>query len=120
VVVMQSVGFSQSAGRVKRTSADRAGLAQALAAYVYGVAITDVRASTRGKSKVALARQVAMYLCHAVFRLDAKELAETFGRDDSTTRYALRQITDMRNDAEFDRTIIYLESMLRQAAGDAA
>jgi chromosomal replication initiation ATPase DnaA len=117
---MQRVGISLSAGRAARTSADCAGLAQALAAYVYGVAITDVRASGRGKSKVALARQVAMYLCHTVFRLDVKELAKTFCRDDSTARHALQQVADMRHDAEFDRTIVYLESMLRQTAGEAA
>jgi chromosomal replication initiation ATPase DnaA len=103
-----------------RTPADRAGLAQALAAYAYGVGIADVRASTRGKSKVALARQVAIYLCHRVFLLDAKDLANTFARDDSTVRYALRQIGDMRADAEFDRTIRYLEAMLRRTAEDAA
>jgi chromosomal replication initiation ATPase DnaA len=61
-----------------------------------------------------------MYLCHTVFRLDVKELARTFGRDDSTARYALQQVADMRHDAEFDRTIVYLESMLRQTARDAA
>lgn len=117
---MQSVGLSQSAGRAARSADVRAGLAQALAAYVYGVGIGEVRASTRGKSKVALARQVAMYLCHAVFRLDAKELASAFGRDPSTVYYALEQIAGLRCDAEFDRTIAYLETMLRQAAGDAA
>jgi chromosomal replication initiation ATPase DnaA len=115
---MRSVGISVR--RAERSAAARAGLAQALAAYAYGVAVTDVCAAARGNSKVALARQVAMYLCHTVFRLDAKELAETFGRDDSTARYALQQVSDMRNDTEFNRTIVYLESTLRRTAGDAA
>jgi chromosomal replication initiation ATPase DnaA len=113
-------GMEISAGKAARTSADRAGLAQALAAYAYGVGIADVRASSRGTSKVALARQVAIHLCHTVFLLDARELARTFGRDDSTVRHALRQIADMRADAEFDRTIRYLQSMLRRTAEDAA
>jgi chromosomal replication initiation ATPase DnaA len=108
-----------SVERAVRTPADRAGLAQALAAYAYGVGIAEVRASTRGKSRVALARQIAMYLCHTVFLLDVGNLAKTFGRDDSTVRYALHQIADMRADADFDRTIRYLESMLRRTAGDA-
>ena len=110
----------QGATAGRRTPADRAGLAQALAAYAYGVGIADVRAQARGKSRVALARQVAMHLCHAVFSLDAGELARTFGRDDSTVRHALHQVADMRADAEFDRTIRYLESMLRRTAEVAA
>ena len=113
-------GMKSFAGRAARTPADRAGLAQALAAYAYGVGIADVRASTRGKSRVALARQIAMYLCHSVFHLDARELAETFGRDDSTVRYALNQVGDMRADADFDRTIRYLAQVLRRTAEDAA
>jgi chromosomal replication initiation ATPase DnaA len=113
-------GLEISATGPARTPADRAGLAQALAAYAYGVGIAEVRAQTRGRSKVALARQVAMHLCHAVFLLDARELATTFGRDDSTVHHALRQIAGMRADPEFDRTIRYLESMLHRTAEDVA
>jgi chromosomal replication initiation ATPase DnaA len=112
---MQTVEVA--AGGPPCTPADRAGLAQALAAYAYGVGIADVRTHAQGRSKVALARQVAMHLCHAVFLLDARELANAFGRDESTVRYALHQIADMRADPEFDRTIRYLESMLRRTAG---
>src|SRR5262249_21236717 len=115
---MQAMAISP--GRKARTPADRAGLAQALAAYAYGVGIADVRASTRGKAEVALARQVVMSLCDRVFHFEAKDLATTFGRDDSTVRHALRQIAVMRADTEFDRTIRYLEAMLRHTAEDAA
>ncbi len=96
-----------------------AGMIQIVVAHAYGVTLDDLRSPSR-VGHVALARQVAMYLCHTVFRLDIKELARTFGRDNSTARYALQQIADMRHDPEFDRTIVYLESMLRQTAGDAA
>jgi chromosomal replication initiation ATPase DnaA len=115
--VMQ--GMETCTARAARAPADRAGLAQALAAYTFGVGIADVCGAARGKSRVALARQVAMYLCHRVFQLDANGLAAAFCRNHATARHALRQIATLRADPEFDRTVVYLEAMLRQAAGDA-
>jgi len=103
-----------------RQSQNRAGVAQALVAHVYGVALDDVRAATRGRPRAALARQVAMYLSHVVLRMSVSEIARAFARDRSTTCHALHHIEDLRDDPALDRTLVYLESMLRGAVGEGA
>jgi chromosomal replication initiation ATPase DnaA len=98
----------------------RASLAQALVAHVYGVTLEDMRASTRRNPRAALARQIAMYLSHIVFGMRVSAVAEAFGRDRSTACYALHHIEDLRDDPELDRTLLMLETMLRDATGGAS
>src|SRR5262245_48836098 len=98
-------------------SPHRAGLAQAIVAHVYGVALDDMRCETRGAPRAALARQVAMYLTHIVWGMSGGQIAQAFARHKATAHHALRHIEDLRDDAEFDRTLRFLETMLRDAAG---
>ncbi|CAN0604111.1 unnamed protein product, partial [Ectocarpus sp. 12 AP-2014] len=54
---------------------------EACVALVFGVRHESLRASTRGKAHVALARQVAMYLCHTTLWLSLTTVGDLFDRD---------------------------------------
>ena len=96
----------------------RAGLAQFIAAQIYGVPVELLRSPTRGRPHVARARQIAIHLAHAVFGMNHKELASEFHRDRSTVCHACNRIEAMREaNGEFDSTLSWMESLLRRAAG---
>jgi len=99
---------------------ERAGMAEAIVAHVYGVPLHDMCGTTRGAPRVALARQVAMYLTHIVFGMGVSEIAPAFGRNKATAHHALKHVEDLRDDPGFDRTLRFLETLLRDAAGRAA
>lgn len=90
-------------------------LAQMAVAEVMGVPLMNLCRPTRGDKQAALARQVAMYLCHLVFALKVGDIALAFGRDRATVRYALRSIDVARNDVALDRSLGWLEASLRRA-----
>lgn len=87
-------------------------LVQSTVSHVYGVALGDLCASTRRAPRAALARQVAMYLCHIVFSIGPSDVARHFRRDPSTVAHALRHVEDLRDDVEMDRTLSAIETML--------
>lgn len=98
--------------------AQRAGLAQFIAAQVYNVPVEEMRRPTRGRPHVARARQIAIHLAHIVFAMTHRQLAAEFGRDRSTVLHACKQIEGMREDStEFDSTLRWMEALLRRAAG---
>lgn len=90
-------------------------LVQMAVAEVTGVGLTDLASGKRGGAQAAFARQTAMYLCHLVFRMSARRVAEAFGRDRTTVRHALHRIEELREDRELDRVLNWLEAMLRRA-----
>ncbi len=94
---------------------EQAWLVQAAVAHLTGVALKDLCATTRRRPKAAFARQIAMYLCHIVFRMSPTEVSRVFGRDPSTVVHALRRIEELREEPELDRTLDWLEAMLRRA-----
>ena len=100
-----------------RPKQTRVGLAQVVVAHAYDVPLHELMGSTRGNPRTALARQVSMYLIHVVFGMNLAEIARAFGRDRSTAAHACHQIEDMREDPELDRTIGWLETLLRGASG---
>jgi chromosomal replication initiation ATPase DnaA len=51
---------------------------------VFGIAGRELRRATRGRAKVALARQVAMYLAHVGCGLSLTETGRMFDRDRTT------------------------------------
>jgi chromosomal replication initiation ATPase DnaA len=99
---------------------DSADIAQALVAHVYGVELKDMRSSKRSNPRAALARQIAMYLSHIVLRMSFTQIGVAFGRNRSTACHALHHVENLRDDPELDRTLLQLETLLRQAAGGAA
>jgi chromosomal replication initiation ATPase DnaA len=114
-----SANAKRNAGRADANPV-RAGMAQAIVACAYDVPLHEMRAATRRGPRIALARQIAMYLTHVVFRMSLSQVAEAFMRHRSTACHALHHIEDLREDPELDRTLLYLESALRAAMRDAA
>lgn len=83
---------------------------------VYGVAKGQLRRPTRGRSRVAFARQVAMYLAHVTFGLTLTTVGRAFGRDRTTVSHACALVEDARDNPEFDRTLEILESITKRLA----
>jgi len=99
-------------------AAQRASLAQFIAAQVYNVPVEEMRRPTRGRPHVARARQIAIHMARSVFALTHKQLAMEFRRDRSTVHHACNLIEGMREEsAEFDSTLRWMETLLRRAAG---
>ncbi len=95
----------------------RAGMAQIVVAHAYGVELSDIRARSRGESRAARARQIAMYLAHVVFSMTVAEVARGFGRNRSTALYAIQRVEALREDPELNRRLGWLEATLRGAVG---
>lgn len=95
-------------GTPSRTTLSREAIEQAVI-QVFGVAHADLYRETRGRAKVALARQVAMYLAHVACGLSLTETGRLFGRDRTTVAHACGVIEDRRDDPIFDRALDLLE-----------
>ena len=106
--------------RAETVTQRRADTARMIVAQVYGVDLQDMQSKKRSDPRTALARQIAMYLSHIVFRMSFAESGMAFGRDRSTACHALHHVEDMREDPELDRTLTQLETLLRTTAGEAA
>src|SRR5882762_7675836 len=86
----------------------------AAVAVAFTVPLGELRASTRRRASVALARQSAMYLAHVALGLSFSEVGRAFGRDRTTAAHACRRIEDRRADRELDRMLAELEHALRR------
>jgi Bacterial dnaA protein helix-turn-helix len=82
---------------------------EAAVAQVFGVAHGDLFKATRGRARVALARQVAMYLAHVACGLSFTEVGVLFARDRTTVAHACAVVEDRRDDPIFDRALDLLE-----------
>ncbi|MEZ5840088.1 MAG: helix-turn-helix domain-containing protein [Hyphomicrobiales bacterium] len=87
-------------------------------AEAFRLPVPALRARTRCLARVALARQVAMYLCHVVLGLTLSEIGDHFGRDRTTVSHACRVVEDRRDERAFDSLVEELETKL--ADGEAA
>jgi chromosomal replication initiation ATPase DnaA len=76
---------------------------------VFGVGREDLHRLSRGRARVALARQVAMYLAHVACGLTMSDTGRLFGRDRTTVAHACGVIEDKRDDPLFDRALDLLE-----------
>lgn len=81
-------------------------------AQVFGVKDCDLRRATRGRAKVARARQVAMYLAHVACGMSLTEVGRTFARDRTTVAHACGVVEDGRDDPMFDRVMELLEQVV--------
>lgn len=77
--------------------------------------IIEICGDGRAGRQAAFARQIMMYLCRRVLTMSVEELAESFGRDPSTVRHAVRRIEMARGDPEVDRTLRWLEATIQEA-----
>ena len=88
-------------------------IAEVLVAAVFAVPVPALRGPRRGPAKVALARQIAMYLAHVVLEERLWVVAAHFGRDRSTVAHACARIEDERDDPVLDRRLCGLEAALQ-------
>ena len=88
-------------------------LSAGVASYALSAPVRAVLAPTRGSADVALARKVAMYLCHVAFEFSLTRVAAAFRRDRSTVAHACHYVEDRREDPAFDLWISGLEELLR-------
>jgi len=93
------------------------GLAQAVAAHAYGLSFSELDGRTRDAGR---ARQVAMYLARVSLRLGLRETARGFRRNHRAVSHACRRVEDARENPAFDRTVEWLETLVRRAAAGAA
>ena len=82
-------------------------------ALVFDVDLDLIYLPTRGRAKVAMARQVAMYLAHVSCGLNLTEAGELFGRDRTTAAHACHVVEAKRENADFDRAIQLLENVTK-------
>lgn len=109
---------TQAAGVAKRCVPRSRFAVEAAVSQVFGVMVDDLRRTSRGRARVALARQVAMYLSHVGFGLSLTEVGRLFERDRTTVAHACTVVEDRRDDATFDRTLELLEWASRAIACD--
>ena len=77
----------------------------------------DLLAPDRGSTRVAQARQIAMYLTHIAFGMSLHRVASAFGRDRSTVAHACHVVEDRRDDHQLDQILDQLELALKAAPG---
>jgi chromosomal replication initiation ATPase DnaA len=65
---------------------------------------------SRGRARIAFARQVAMYVAHVWLGLSLSEVGRRFGRDRTTVAHACIVIEDRREDPVVDATLDVIES----------
>jgi len=82
------------------------------------VPLARLQSKTRLNADVALARQVAMYLCNTIFSIPYTEVGLHFQRDRTTVTHACKLVEDKRDDMAFDVMVCQLEALLT-AARDA-
>jgi len=78
-------------------------------AAVFEVDLHDLRAATRGSTRTAFARQVAMYLAHVVCGLSLTEVGTLFARDRTAAAHACSVVEDRRDDPDLDGRLEHLE-----------
>jgi chromosomal replication initiation ATPase DnaA len=83
---------------------------------VYSVERGILDHPTRGRSRVAFARQVAMYLAHVSFGMTLTTVGLAFRRDRTTVAHACALVEDARDDPEIDRTLELLEAIVKRLA----
>ncbi|MBN9450771.1 MAG: chromosomal replication initiator DnaA [Bosea sp.] len=87
-------------------------LAEAAIVAAIRIPLAGLRAASRGRKSIALARQTAMYLAHVAFGLSLTRVGICFGRDRTTVRYACALIEDRRDDPALEFGLAALEAAL--------
>ena len=80
-----------------------------IAAALFNVCGKELRRSGRTSLAVSRVRQIAMYVAHVVLHLSMQDVGRGFGRDRTTVLHACHLVEDLRDDPEFDRTVVMTE-----------
>jgi chromosomal replication initiation ATPase DnaA len=79
---------------------------------VFAVGRDDLRAATRGRCRIAFARQTGMYLAHVTLGMTLLGAGHLFGRDRTTASHACRVVEDLRDDPGFDALLRAMEAFV--------
>lgn len=71
-----------------------------------------VLGQARSEARIALCRQIAMYIAHVSLGYSQTLVGQLFHRDRSTVAHACARIEDMRDDTSFDESLTHLEQIL--------
>jgi chromosomal replication initiation ATPase DnaA len=82
---------------------------ESLVSAAFGLKPAALRGSRRGTERVALARQIGMYLAHTRLGLNYTASGALFGRDRTTAAHAVRKIEEQREDLILDSMLDCLE-----------
>lgn len=85
-------------------------------ALTMAVPLGQMRAATRSPVDAAFARQIAMYIGHAVLGLGFSAIGRLCGRDHKTVAYACRMVEQRRDDPAVDRMLNLLTDFCREMA----
>lgn len=107
-----SLAFVAKAAPARRPAPERYVLDQ-FAAQVFSVRRSALRTPVRGGARVALVRQVAMYLAHVALGRSLTEAAALYGRHRTTAAHACEIVEDLREHPAFDRALVELEHAVR-------
>jgi chromosomal replication initiator protein len=76
----------------------------AVATY-YKISPDEIYSQSRAQA-IALARQIAMYLCREQTGLSLPKIGEIFGRDHTTVMHANKKVNDLMNERRYVYTQI--------------
>ena len=107
-------------GQTGRAPADLGCIIERMVADVFDIDCDYLRLSTRGQARVALARQVAMYIAHVGCGVSLTEVGTMFGRDRTTVSHACEVVEKRRDNGDFDHAIELIELVIRVLIGPAA
>lgn len=79
----------------------------------FAVGRNDLCAVTRGRCRVAFARQTGMYLARVALGMTLSDAGFLFGRDRTTVSHACRLVEDLRDDPGFDALLEAMEAFVR-------
>jgi chromosomal replication initiation ATPase DnaA len=82
-----------------------------ICAALYGVSSKELRSTGKCGTSVTRVRQIAMYVTHVALGIKMQDVGRGFCRDRTTVRYACQVIEDLRDDLEFDRTMMTTEQV---------
>lgn len=84
---------------------------------VFAIEPEQLRRATRGQARIALARQVAMYIAHVGSGMSLTEVGRLFDRDRTTVAHACAVVEVRRDDPAFDEAVVLLELIVRAVDG---
>lgn len=85
-------------------------------ALTMAVPLGEMRAAMRSQADAAFARQIAMYMAHAVLGMGYSAIGRLCGRDHKTVAYACRVVEQRRDDPAIDRMLHVLTDFCRDMA----
>jgi hypothetical protein len=80
----------------------------------YDLPLSALEGPSRGVARVALARQIAMYLVSTLGDLDHAAVGRLFQRDRTTVTHACAIVEERRDDRDFDHVLMLIEGIVER------